>query len=566
VNLFLIGWSRSGAANAPGAEAALAALLVRLPFFGPEQIRSWQAASGNATLAYVAHDKERVGGVGYVDIDEEGMALFSGRPFRWTGDGAADGRAPLDPRFYRRPAGRWMADLDGRFGAARYGERERELDVYADPLGAYPLFSGELDGTRWISNSAELVRTALGTDELDPSVVASVLGAGYSLSGDPVWAQVKRLPRGTVMHLRVDRPDAQTELLPLDRIAAQTGSGLDPDRAARDLVAATGALADWPGRPTLLQLSGGRDSRLVLAAALAAGAEFDAVSTGTAEHPDVRVARLLSEQAGVRHRLLSPDPDGALHRGTRDMARVVGLAGAGTLSIETAAGYPIAQSTGPLPLWLGGQGGEIARAHLGSGDGMAPEALAPHLFRAVAGSAELLSATARERLEREVRKDIDDQLGAGVAPVDIPDLFFLFRMSPRSAVAFGCVEYGKGDSITPLWSRRLLRHQLGAQPAERARERFHAVTLEALSPPLAHPPFVDYVPPFRRGSEEFVPVFELAREAVWAQESHPAWEVLEPRYVEQLLALDPTSLEEREQRHVWRLASVFMNGELEQPA
>ena len=47
----------------------------------------------------------------------------------------------------------------------------------------------------------------------------------------------------------------------------------EPERAAELLTAATGALADWPGRPNVVQLSGGRDSRVVLAAALAAGAD-----------------------------------------------------------------------------------------------------------------------------------------------------------------------------------------------------------------------------------------------------------------------------------------------------
>jgi hypothetical protein len=562
MNLFIVGWSPSGGADSAPAQGALRALLARLPFFDPEEIGCWQAPSGRATLAYVGHDEERVGGVRYVDLDDEGMAVFSGRPFRWTGEGEADGRAPLDPRFYRRPAGEWASDLDGRFAAARYDERERELEVYSDPLGAYPVFSGEADGTRWISNSAELVRTALGTDELDLSVVASVLGAGHCLSGDPVWAEVKRLPRGAVVQMRADRPDSQAELLPLDRIAAQTGRGLEPGRAARDLVAATSALADWPGRPILLQLSGGRDSRLVLAAALAAGVEFDAVSTGTPAVPDVRVARQLCEQLGIPHRLLPRDPEGALHRRTREMGRVVGLASAGTFSIEDAAGYPIAQSAGPLPLWLGGQGGEIARAFYGRREGTRPEALARQLFETVARSVELLSSPGKERLRREVGRAVDQKVDAGVALDDVFDLFYLFnRMGTWSASGFGCVEYAKGDSITPLWCRRLLDHQLAPRPAERVGARFHAATLEELSPQLARAPFAEAWDP---GSDEFVPVFELVTAAVKTQPSHPAWEVIDRPYVDQLLAREPRSFEGRERRHVWRLATVFMNCEQEE--
>jgi hypothetical protein len=561
VNLFIVGWSPSGAADEVKARTALGGLLARLPFFGAERIESWQASGGNATVAYVSHEEERVGGVRYVDHDEQGIGLFSGRPFRWTGDGEADGRGPLDPRLYRQPAGEWLQDLDGRFAVVRYDDRERELEVYADPLGAYPIFSGEAGRTRWISNSAELVRTALGTDELDLSVVASVLGAGHCISGDPVWARVKRLPGGVVAHLRAGRPDSQSELLPLDQIAAQTGHGFEPVGAARDLVAATRALADWPGRPTLLQLSGGRDSRLVLAAALAAGVEFDAVSAGTSETPDVLVARLLCERTGIRHRLLPRDPGGVLHQRTREVAHIVGITTAGTFSIEHAAGYPIAQSAGPLPLWVGGQGGEIARAYYGTREGGEREALVRQLFIAIAGSAEILSATGKERLRREVASAVDRQVDAGVALDDVFDLFYLRnRMGIWSASGFGCVEYGKGDSVPPLWSRRMLDHELGPEPAERVRERFHAATLEVLSPELARVPLAEAS---NSTSAEFVPIFEQVQAAVATQPTHPAWEVLERAYVEQLLTRDPMSLNPLEYRHVWRLATVFMNSEHE---
>jgi hypothetical protein len=566
MNLFLLGWAPSGGAQSAIAGQALAELLARLPFFDSEAIECWQAPSGHVVLAYVGHDEGRVGGVRYVDVDEEGMALFSGRPFLWTRDGSADGRTPLDPRFYRRPAGDWTADLDGRWAAARYDDRERELEVYSDPLGAYPIFSGNLDATRWISNSAELVRTALGADELDDSVLACVLGCGYSLSGDPIWASVKRLPRGTVLRMRAGRPDTQTELLPLDRIAVVAGAGFEPDQAARDLVAATGALADWPGRPNLLQLSGGRDSRLVFGAALKAGVEFDVVTSGTPEAPDVQVARLLCEGTGKRPRLLSPDPGGALIRRTRHTASVVGRAAAGALSIEVAAGYPIEQSTGRLPLWLGGQGGEISRAYYGRGNAQGRLALARQLISSVAGSAELLSSPGRERLERQVGRALDEELAAGVAPEDVPDVFYLLaRMGSWAASGFGCVEYAKGDSVTPLWCKRLLPQQLGPRPEERAREWFHTATLEALSPRLARAPYADYTPLLRPGTEELFPVCELVQQAVQSQADHPAWEVLERRYVEQLLARDPRSLDEREHRHVWRLATVFLNDGMEQP-
>lgn len=568
MNLFLIGWSTSGEAEATRAERALKALLKRLGFFDSERIERWHAPSGRVTLACVTHEPDRVGGIRYVHLDPDAMALFSGRPFRWIDDSEADGRSPLDPGFYLPPSTEWRDGLDGRCVAARYDEREGVLEVYTDPLGGYPVFYGELYGTRWISNSAELVREVLGTRELDLSVAASVLGGGWSLSGDPVWAGVRRLPGGTLHAFQAQRPDRQVELLPLERTAALLSAGFDPDQAARVLVSTVGAVADWPGRPILLQLSGGRDARLVFAAALAADIHFKAVTAGAVESADVELAGLLCAHAGIAHRRLAPDPGAVLHSRTGEAARIVRLTSGGATSLEDAAGYPFSASTGALPLWLNGQGGEISRAYYGNGNGLGRDDLIGALFRRVVGSARLLSAWGKELVKRELGSAVDEALEAGVAPEDVPDVFYLRRrMGNWAAAGHGCVEYAKGDTTAPLWTRRLLAHQLGLAPRERAAARLHRDTLEALSPHLTRVPYADGLPPPRFGpDDDFREAHDQVRHAVVAQPSHRAWEVLDRRYVGQILGRDPRSLDRHERRGMWRLGTVFMNGELERPA
>ncbi|MGH2991965.1 MAG: hypothetical protein ACRDL1_00305 [Solirubrobacterales bacterium] len=564
MNLFLIGWRPSGLADPAAAERALRALLERLPFFDSARIEQWHAESGRATMACVGHPPEQVGAVRYVDSDADGMALFSGRPFEWTGDCEADGRAPLDPRFYRRPALEWAADLDGRVTAARYEDRGGTLELYSDPLGAYPVFSGERDGTRWISNSAELVRTALGTREIDLSVLACLLAGGWSLSGEPVWQHVRRLPRGVVLSLRAGRPDTATELLPLERIAPLPGAGFEPGRTARLLVAATAALADWPGRPAVLQLSGGRDSRLLLAAGLRANVDVEVVTTGAPELPDVRVARELCEVAGKSPELRSPDPGGALHGATSETARLLGLTSGGAISLEDAGGY-FSVPVSALPLLFNGQGGEIARAYYGNGDGLTREDLVSELFRAIARSGEILAASGRALVERVLARAVDEAIASGVARKDVPDVFYLARrMGSWAATGHGCVEYVKGDTICPLWSRRLLDQQLGLSLRERARGRFPHAALEALAPELARIPYAEPAPHATQ-PDGFAAVHEKVREAVAAQVAHPAWEVLERPYVRELLARDPRALDAQQRRHVWRLGTVFM-GAASEPA
>jgi hypothetical protein len=583
VNLFVVGISEAGA-DLAAAERALRSLLERLLFFDPARIQTWRSGDGRVAAACVSHAPEQTGGVRYSSFEPDRMAVWSGRPFAWTGEDEAEGRAPLEPSFYlERPVSEWAGELDGRCTAVRYAGGE--LEAYGDPLGAYPLFEGEAGPGRWLSNNAELLRSLRGGHELEPTVMASLIGGGWSLSGDPVWAGVRRI----------------NQLLAPERIAPLLGAGFDPDRAARRLVAAVRALADWPGRPSVVPVTGGRDSRLVLAAALASGIDFEVRTGGEHGEPDVEVARRLSEVARREHRLLEHDPHGNMESDWRRAAEVVALASSGTASLADAAGYPLGPRAGPLALWHSGQGGEIARAYYGSGERLDRNGLAEHLYRRFVGRrpgrVELLSEEGRRRVQREVRAFVDEQLDAGVDPVDVPDMFYLLkRMGTWAGPGHGCVELVR-DTTSPLWTPRLLPDLLGLPAPERAREVFHRRVLERLAPELVDIPFErgEGWPDSRAGAADRLrralalagkgaaevgrrtrgalarrprggqgqaadPLASVAaevRELVLSSDGHPAWPLLDRDRVERLLSREPASLDAMSRYYVWRLATVF---------
>src|SRR5438034_3916125 len=270
VNLFVVGWSPVGFVEALAAERALGALLDRLPFFDGIAPRTWASASGAACAACVSHPPSQTGGIRYSHFDAEHLALYSGRPFRWASDGTADGHGPLVPDHYLHPPETWMRDLDGRCVAVRWVDGQRTLDVFTDPMGAYPVFSCQANGTTWISNNAEILHVLAGVHEQRLEALAGMLGGGWSLSGHPRWAAVRRLERGRLHRLGPPGEVELVELLPLDEIVESLGAGFNAARAANVLTRAVEALAAWPGRPSLVPVTGGRDSRLVLAAALGA--------------------------------------------------------------------------------------------------------------------------------------------------------------------------------------------------------------------------------------------------------------------------------------------------------
>lgn len=541
------------------AEAGVRALLERLPFFAGRPVESWRAPSGAVVAAWVRHDPEQVGGVAYARADGERLALFAGRPIRWTGEREADGRGTIDPGGYLQAAR--GDELDGRYVVVRCDDARGELDVLTDPVGAYPLYETEAGVARWISNSAELLRELRATSELEPSVLASVLGGGWSLGGDPVWSGVRRVGAGFAA----------------ERIAPLVGAGFDAERAAALLTAALRALADWPGRPNFVPVTAGRDSRLVLAAALSAGVDFTATTGGTDDAPDVRAGRRLAELAGVAHELIAGDPHGSVWSDWRRAAGVLALTESGTATLADAEGFPLGARDGPLPIWHSGQGGEIARAYYGSGEGQDAGGLTELLARSFLGRRpgreDVLSDEGRALVRDQIGAWVGEQLAAGIAPVDVPDMFYLQRrMGTWAGPTHGAVELIR-DTTSPLWSARLLPDLLGLPAADRARQLFHARVLERLAPQLVDVPFErpagvprKLAGELRRrasrlrrrpSADSFGPILAEVREAVLAQPGHAAWAVLDRARVESLLASDAAALDTMSRYYAWRLATVF---------
>lgn len=603
MNLFVIGWSRKAALPADEPARALGNTLADLPFFSPGDVRNWSAPSGALAAAWVGHGPDRTGGVEYVHAEASRLAFYSGRPILWTGERTADGRKPLEPAFYLDPAESWAGSLDGRFVAATYDEETHTLRVVTDKLGAYPAFATQRDGVTWISNNPDVLRRLSGSDEIDETALACLLGGGWSLSGHPIWSAVRRLPRGTISTYEPGKPARRVELLPTREIVAMLGAGCDPAAAADIVTAAIGALADWPGRPSTVPVTGGRDSRLVFAAALAAGFDFEPVTGGAPGDPDVEIGRRLAGAAGLPHRIpeIGAHGDRAAH--PELAARLLMLEAGGTASLADAAGFPLGPSEGPLPIWHSGQGGEIARAYYGLGEGLDLNSLVKKLYAAFVGRrpwrSEVVSRRGRALIEAELGKWVTAQLDAGADPTDVPDLFYLERrMGTWAGPTHACVEWVR-DTSSPLWSHRLLPQMLGLPAHERARELFHLRLLERLAPNLIDVlPFADghrwRLKPGRvrerleragklarkaRGAlrrrlertansrvpttsppppDPIAPIVDLVRRGLDEPEDGPLGDLLDRDRVNQLLAADPRTLDEMSRYYVWRLATVSL--------
>lgn len=588
-------------------ERALDRVVERLPFFEDVECGAWTAPSRRATLAWVAHPPEQTGGVSYVHAEPARFALFSGRPIRWSAADRADGRGVLDVRQLSEGG---LDGLDGRAVVASCDDQAGRLELWTDPLGAYPVFEAS-DGDRlWLSNNPAVLRDLARGRDMDLAALAGLLGGGWPLDGHPVWSAVRRVERGAVLHLAADGGRTVRHQLPAEEIVGTVGQGLEQAAAAAVLSSTVGALADWPGRPSLVPVTGGRDSRLVLGAALAAGIEFATATGGASDDPDVVAARELCAAAGLDHSLLPADPDGDVFSEPERAAELLGLTAGGTASLADASGFPHGPRPGPLALWHSGQGGEVARGYYHP----APRrwgALTDHLLRRYTGRrpgrSEPLSAHGRALLLEQLGGWVEEQRAAGAAAADLPDLFYLLRrMGTWAGPTHGAVEPVR-DTTSPLWSFRLLPHLLGLPARERDAELFHLRVLRELAPDLVDVAFADRFTwsgprwgPGRRaararglavkalarvrprarnerarpegpggtgapGADPFATAQLLTRKAAARHRDHPAWEVLDRARVAELLVRPPGALDTMSRYYVWRLATVFLSPDLAEP-
>lgn len=593
MNLILVQLSPRGCASRQRLAAAVDSLLAEIPFLHDPARTCWEAPSGRCALATASHAPGQLGGVRYVVVRDDRAAAFTGRPFVWTDEFEADGRAALAPEFYLRPATEWIDRIDGRWAAVRYDDEQGELEVCSDPLGSYPIYTGG-KGELFFSNSPELIRRLVGTGGFSRSrvsVLAGFFAAGAAIDGAPRWEEVDRLPAGVQRFAAADGarrgPDA-IDWLPLlgDRFHAET--------ASRRLVAIVRALSDWPGRPAYVSLSGGRDSRLVFAAAVAAGIDVSPRTmaipgaSGYPQTKDILLARALCEAAGVGLEIVEPVRSVPPARS----GALLGLLSPGAISLELAVqaafARPLSASEKPIEIVQTGHCGEVARAYYGVAEGEDAALTDRLLSRAMPSVPRPLLSRDGKALYRALVADwVGRQLAAGVPASMVLDTFYLDQRMPHwIAVSQGVSEYVH-DLVNPLWSRRLISQEVGFAPTQRRQELFHLQLLQRLAPALLEIPFDVESLAHRRqrdhglsagrartlaklrrelrrslwgypGPDLLPEVAAHLRLAVESDGGHASWDVLDRRRVHELLRRNARTLDRRSRSMIWRLATVFL--------
>jgi len=291
---------------------------------------------------------------------------------RWGSDDRDQGHqdrpgpgAPWTPRS-PSPGGPWTprsSDL-----GTPWTPRSRAGTIWVDPsdgLGAPlraqtsltrvdPVYAAEVPDAVILSDRAMWAAAVAGRlAHLDPLHPCALLGGpGFPVGGVTPFIGIHALDGGISAEVR-----ACKLVLAPGPSGKDGGPAEGPAQVADALVAAVSPLRALT-EPVELSLTGGKDSRLVLAALVAAGVPVRAKTHGFAAHPDVSVAAEVARHLDIEHVVREPaSPEAKIDVVTRIRATV--LVADGMLSAFENVGRPDHSPSSVVT--AGGHGGELLR-------------------------------------------------------------------------------------------------------------------------------------------------------------------------------------------------------------
>jgi asparagine synthetase B (glutamine-hydrolysing) len=274
-----------------------------------------------------------------VHRDERSILFLDREPVRWESDGAAG--LAWSERLPQRAVGvrGWVeAATAGASGLVIEGERRA---VHASVSGVGPLYWRGLEEATYFATVIDPLARLDGTPLApDWESWSSIIAFGYPTGDGTPFAAIKRLnPLGVLEHppgarSRVDRGRlAWADVEPV-------GDGGDvPERIVAEISAELDLLD--AGVPILSLLSGGLDSRLLLALLTGRGLELTAWTTDTEEgQPQEQLAAAVAGRLGVPHSTVE-----AVERPFADELRDA----ATLVEHESMLHLPMARLAGSLP-------------------------------------------------------------------------------------------------------------------------------------------------------------------------------------------------------------------------
>lgn len=242
-----------------------------------------------------------------VDDPQTGTWLLTiGTWFHTDGYGSGS-EDHLLTRYLNVGPNRVSREVEGFFVIIVGDPRTREVIVITDVMGSCHCFARSSKLATALSGSS-LLLAGLNNFTLDPVACQEFLYTGTMFEDRTFYREVRKLDPATVFRFGNGALQAQQRYW---RITDLTPESLDGQPAVRALAETLSNAAHRVGRlfeRPVCDMTGGYDSRALVAAFLTAGVRFTTTVSGPAESPDVVVSQALAQVAALPHiHLVAPE-------------------------------------------------------------------------------------------------------------------------------------------------------------------------------------------------------------------------------------------------------------------
>lgn len=376
-------------------------------------------------------------------------------------------------------------ELHGVFAAATVDANGNGL-ILADPLGLRCVYYGRNSEVIAVSSRARLVADALSVgglpvtrDRISATWQAFI---SYHVGDATGYEGVRVLAPGSVVTIESGSASITyrpAPWLPTDEVRTRSFDQKVEELRA-DVASTLTAALDTAAARHVVRLTGGKDSRLVLAIAVDAGVaqEFEYETIGPPNLADVRIAAELCEMFELRHEVkffgLRPE------KPYRDRAFDFVEATAGMVNIWDLQSPP----RGAGDLYVTGLCGEILHSYRKVEPPPADEVALVRLFAKLhLNRLELVRDDAADEIHRRLVDDLLDDPDGGAEPFDLLQTHYVknrmrfSRLGPRE-------ELSGEHLVHPLYSISTTRAAYSLDPRDRQSKVLVAEAMHRCSPKL----------------------------------------------------------------------------------
>lgn len=400
--------------------------------------------------------------------------------------------------------GAGLTELLPPFAAAHRGPGG-PITVANDWLGYRQLYWWQGEGVAAVSTSARALAELSGGG-FDEAGLGAQAMIGWQIGDRTLFDGVRALPPASLVTLARGSIHMRRYAQPLGSAAPVAVDDAVEEMAAILTAFTSSYLEEHPS--TVLQLTGGHDSRILLGAVpLKQRTDLRALTVGASGHPDVVIARRLSQRYGLQHNVHALDDVVPSPAAAFDLALEAAHALEYQASPMALAPLLLLESRLDQGHRLSGLGGEVARGFYYAGqpsDAVTSARLVERLaqWRIFANEAVATAALDPGFAASASSSTLSSlvSLFPGGDWLRATDSFYLYHRMHRWSGAHGTVAAVRRLAVNPMFDRRFLELALAVAPSEKRDSLLLGRLMTRLDPELARIPLDSGLIPARLGT------------------------------------------------------------------